>query len=131
MKVSGERYGKPFEIRVEPRGKSALVRLAGEFDLSSKKEFVTRLSEVTSTRPEEVILDLRDVAFIDSTGLRLVLEAWNQSQRGGFDFAVLRGEGQVRRLLQETGLDRALPIVEDLPASEHLGAGPGSGNGSA
>jgi anti-anti-sigma factor len=109
---------QPFQLHVNPRGKTALMQVAGEFDLSAKKKFEAALAEVASTKPDEVILDLRDVSFIDSTGLRMILEAWNQSRRAGFDFAVLQASGQVERIFRETGLDQALPIIEGVPASD-------------
>jgi anti-sigma B factor antagonist len=122
---SADPYGfqKPFEIRVETRGKTALLRLGGEFDLAGKKEFEACLSRVKSGRYQEVVLDLSEVSFIDSTGVGLVLEAWSQSRRGGFDFVVLLPDvdGRVRGVFQEMGLDQALPIVAGLPA---LGDGP-------
>jgi anti-anti-sigma factor len=100
-----------FEAQVEPRGDSWLIQLAGEFDLAAKETFEVNLSKVLSAKPQEVILDLRDVLFIDSTGLRLMLEAWKESRRAGFEFAVLKGDGQVSRILQETGLDQTLPCI--------------------
>jgi anti-sigma B factor antagonist len=105
------------------------LRLAGEFDLAGKKEFQARLSEVTLATLREVIVDLRDVDYIDSTGLGLILEAWNLARRRGLDFAVLLTDGQVRRVFRESGLDQALPIIAGLPAVEYKDAGTGSGNG--
>jgi anti-anti-sigma factor len=68
-------------------------------------------------------------SLIDSTGLGLILEAWNLARRRGCDFAVLLPDGQVRRLFRESGLDQALPIIDGLPAIEYKDAGTGSGNG--
>jgi anti-anti-sigma factor len=129
---SADPYGfqKPFQMRVEPRGRTALLHLGGEFDLTGKKEFETRLSEAVSGKPGEVILDLREVVFMDSTGLRLILEAWNRSLRLGFDFALmLGGNARLRDLLLETGLDQAIPVVAGIPAAEYAGEA-GTGNGA-
>jgi anti-anti-sigma factor len=63
-----------------------------------------------------VVVDLRRVAFIDSTGIRLILEVWNQCRRMGFDFTVVLGDSPVRSTFAELGLDRALPMVDDLPS---------------
>jgi anti-anti-sigma factor len=104
-------FKKPFQMEVEPNGDSVLVRLAGEFDVTVKKEFETRFAAVTSKSPSEVIIDLRDVAFIDSAGLSLILEAWSCARRWGFAFAVLLND-RVREIFQETGLDQVLPIIE-------------------
>jgi anti-anti-sigma factor len=114
----------PFEIRIEPCGKAVLVHVAGEFDLSSREKFEAGLSDVISAKPVELILDLRDVLFIDSTGLRLVLEAWSESRRAGFDFAVLQGNGQVERIFRETGLDETIPIVPGIPSADPYARAP-------
>jgi anti-sigma B factor antagonist len=124
------RLERPFEMRLEPRGRMTLLLLAGEFDIGAKNEFEARLADALSAGPEEVIVDLRDVEFIGSTGLRLLLEAWNLSRRDGFDFTLLPVTGAVRRLFEETGLDQTFPIVDGVPASEFKGARPGSGNGT-
>jgi anti-sigma B factor antagonist len=108
-------FQKPFALRLEQRGKSAILSLAGEFDLTSKKEFEAGLSDIASRALAEVIVDLRGVTFIDSAGLRLILEAWSQCRRGGFDFGVLLSDGRLRGVFQETGLDQTLPIVEGIP----------------
>jgi anti-anti-sigma factor len=107
-------FQKAFQMDVEPDGDSVHVRLAGEFDLTVKKEFETRFAAVTSRSPSEVIIDLRDLAFIDSAGLSLILEAWSCARRSGFAFAVLLND-RVREIFQETGLDQILPIVERSP----------------
>jgi anti-anti-sigma factor len=98
-------------MHFQMRGKATVVHLAGEFDLSVKKAFEAGLSRLVSSKPKRVVIDLRDVTFIDSTGLRLILEAWNQSRRMGFDFAVALGKGPVRAALADIGLDRAIPTL--------------------
>jgi anti-sigma B factor antagonist len=98
-------------MAVENGHGKTVVRLAGGFDLSTKKEFETQFARVTSSSPAEVVIDLRDVEFIDSTGLSLVLEAWSSARRCGFDFAILLNS-RIRKVFEETGLDQALPIIE-------------------
>ena len=106
-------------MHLESVGQTALLRLEGEFDTSGRKEFEVRMTEAVSKQPGEVILDLRELRFIDSTGLRLVLEAWNASLRKGFDFRVLlSSDGRLHDLFLETGLDQALPIETAPRASD-------------
>jgi anti-sigma B factor antagonist len=129
--VDPYRFQKPFELGVETRGKTALLRLVGEFDLTGKMEFEAGLSKLAELKPIEVVVDLREVTYIDSTGLRLILEAWNHCRRRELDFAVLVADGRVRGLFEETGLDQALPIAEGIPIAEYGAAGPARGNGSS
>jgi anti-anti-sigma factor len=121
-----DHFDRPFQIHFETQGKATIVHLTGEFDLSVRKAFEAGLARVVSARPKLVVVDLREVAFIDSTGIRLILEAWNQSRRMSFDFAVRLGEGPVRSALADLGLDRALPVIEDVPESSRRFSAPGA-----
>jgi len=107
--LSSERYGD-----------TTLVRLSGEMDIACEDYFEQ------SMRPLEqegswVVLDLSGLTFMDSTGLRLILRAWDQSRRDGFQLAVLPGTGPARRTLEVSGLQRVLPIVEDSPLTFSAG----------
>ncbi|HEV7774196.1 MAG TPA: STAS domain-containing protein [Conexibacter sp.] len=53
-----------------------------------------------------IVLDLRQLTFMDSTGLRLLLRLDAESRSDGFRFAIVDGEGPVRRLLELTQFDR-------------------------
>jgi anti-anti-sigma factor len=90
------------------------VRLSGDFDASYKTELQARLFEAASAEPEEIVLDLRQLAFMGSSGLRFLLRIWNLSRGSAFDFAVLPPAGAVRLLFEETKLDQLVPIVEEV-----------------
>jgi anti-anti-sigma factor len=113
--VAHDEFSMPFAMHLETRGKATVLQLSGEFDLTVKKAFEASLSGIGSGSPKHVVVDLRRVAFIDSTGVRLILEAWNQCRRMGIEFTVVLGASPARSTFAELGLDRALPIVDDLP----------------
>lgn len=110
-------FQRRFQMQVEPNANPAILRLAGEFDLTARTEFETRFAEVASRSPAEVVIDLRGLVFIDSTGLSLIIEAWKSARRSGFDFAVLLNDA-VRTVFHQAGLGH-LPIIEasSLPPS--------------
>jgi anti-anti-sigma factor len=112
--AGSEYFREPFDVRLERHGTTVFVRLSGAFDVSYKSELEARLFEAALTEPEEIVLDLRQLAFIGSSGLRFLLEVWNLSRGGGFDFAVLPAAGAVRLLFSETELDQVLPIMEEI-----------------
>jgi anti-anti-sigma factor len=103
-----------FEIRSQSLSTTAHLFLAGEFDLASEREFRELLDEVRSNRFSTVVLDLRDVTFIDSTGLRLLIGEWERSRRDGFDLVFVKGSEAVQSVLEVTGLENMLPIVDDV-----------------
>jgi anti-sigma B factor antagonist len=90
----------------------AVIRLYGEFDLSCEQPFEQELGHVLDSETSSLIVDLRGLEFIDSTGLRVLLSLDNLARQDGFDFTVFGGNGVVSRVLKETGLDGVLPIVE-------------------
>jgi anti-anti-sigma factor len=56
------------------------------------------------------MVDLRGLSFVDSPGIRLMLQLDAESRNDGFDLAVINGTGFVQRVLRETGVDRILPM---------------------
>jgi anti-sigma B factor antagonist len=103
---------KRFEIRAEEDAGTTFLRLSGEFDLSCEERFEHVLEGLRARPPDRLVLDLRGLNFIDSSGMRLILAAHSLQNEDGFDFSVIPGEGQVRRVCAVTGLDRVLPVFE-------------------
>jgi anti-anti-sigma factor len=116
MSGSNARYRAPFEIQVERRGETAFIRLRGEFDLASEKEFKDQLRLAGLGELRELVFDLTELSFIDSTGLRMILEQWNNSRRDGPDLSILPVTGQVQRVFAVAGLDEVLPFRDGKPS---------------
>jgi anti-sigma B factor antagonist len=108
-------------MRFERQPRAAIVRLAGEFDLSSEERFQRELEHLLDDDVWTFMLDLRGLDFIDSTGLRMLVQVDAIARREGFDLAVLCGDGRVRAVLRESGLDGVLPVIDPsgvVPASD-------------
>jgi anti-sigma B factor antagonist len=108
-------------MRAERHLSTCMIRLHGEFDLTCEERFQDELGATLDSEIERLVLDLRGLGFIDSTGLRMLVQLDNLAKQDGFDFAVLCGSGLVRRAPRETGLDGILPVVDPagaVPASE-------------
>lgn len=113
--------GPECRIETERRGPTALIRLSGEFDLSCEDSFDDVLSAALRRPTSQLVLDLCELDFIDSVGLRMLLSLENRSRAEDFAFVVVCGEGQVRQVLRQTGLDGLLPLVDRsgvVPASD-------------
>jgi anti-sigma B factor antagonist len=91
------------------RGDDGLVtiRLRGEVDLGTLDDLRAALREA---QPEatRVVLDFREVDFIDSTGLTAVLGMHNDAPRQGYELAVQADDGPVRHAFELTGLAHVL-----------------------
>lgn len=63
-----------FECEVEPHRETVLILPIGELDMSTVDQFASTLGEITTAGFDRVVLDLRELTFIDSSGLRALLE---------------------------------------------------------
>jgi anti-anti-sigma factor len=106
----------PFEISAEEGDGQTRVVLAGELDIASAPEFEEGLQKIEAGAPGLLVLDLRKVEFIDSTGLRAVIAADERARTAGRRFVIVRGTPAVERVFSVTQLDQRLEIVDD-PAS--------------
>jgi anti-anti-sigma factor len=59
-----------------------------------------------------LVVDLRELTFMDSVGLRMLVTLNMATSEDGLDYTVICGEGYVRQVLRETGLDGVLPVVD-------------------
>ena len=105
-------------IELHREGDVAVLRLDGELDLASAPLFQAELDSAPVRAAGRVLVELRELHFIDSTGLRTIFSAQAQARERGQQFAVTRGSQQVQRLLAITRMSDHLRIV-DGPADMH------------
>ncbi|MDQ4071177.1 MAG: STAS domain-containing protein [Actinomycetota bacterium] len=86
----------------------ATVALTGELDMSTAPELSRSLSEVLDHHPQQVTLELADLAFIDSTGLTLIVRTSNRLQENRAALRLAHATPPVRRVLEIVGLDGLL-----------------------
>jgi anti-sigma B factor antagonist len=92
-------------------GRAVRLVLAGELDLAVADRLRVAI-ETHATRGAAVVLDLRRLEFMDSTGLSTLLSAHSSAERQGWDFAVIAGDGAVNRLFELTDARSILRFVE-------------------
>jgi anti-anti-sigma factor len=107
---------KTFDVTSEQRGATVHVRLSGELDISTASKVEDELARVEPNRPETIILDLRSLAFMDSTGLRLLISADTRARNQGRKLLIVKGPEPVQRVFRITRLEERLEIVDDVPA---------------
>jgi anti-sigma B factor antagonist len=93
-----------YQIDHDPIEGGHLVVCAGELDVSATPRLSTVLAMAYASPGGRLVLDLSDVAFIDSTALGTILKAAAQLDESGTNLAVVVPEGPVRRLLELTNL---------------------------
>lgn len=97
------------------RGEITVLSLSGDLDLASKPRFAEAVASIDGDGSERLIVDLRGLAFMDSTGLRMLLELWSESRRNGFSLGIVRGQPKVQEVLEITGADEVLPMIDVPP----------------
>jgi anti-sigma B factor antagonist len=85
------------------------VILRGELDMVGAPVLWQRICEASEQPTRAIRLDLRKLTFMDSSGLHVVLNAYELCMRAGYEFALVGGTPAVRRLFEVSGLGGMLP----------------------
>lgn len=101
-----------FDVTMERTSQRVRLTLRGELDLDT----AARLREALPSdldQVEVVVIDLRDLAFMDSTGLHEMLRLQERIQSAGAKLEVVRGPDNVQRLFKLTDLDQRFTFVDE------------------
>ena len=105
---------RPFGIETEGRGAAVVLSLTGDLDLSSAEEAERGIDEAMAGRPELLVLDLSGLEFMDSSGLRVVVNAHRHAQEDGRRVAIVKGPQIVQRVFEITRLAERMSFVDSL-----------------
>jgi anti-sigma B factor antagonist len=106
-----------YRIDHDPIERGHLIVAAGEIDLSATPRLSTVLAIAQASPGGRLVLDLSEVAFIDSTALGTILKAAAQLDEAGTNLAVVVPAGPVRRLLEVTNLTQRFKLYETRSAA--------------
>jgi anti-anti-sigma factor len=109
------------EIEDLEREGAHTLRLTGELDMAGVPALEAAFRRICSDGTRSVTIDLRGLAFIDSTGLAAIVHVSGVCARQGYSFALVPGPPAVQRLFEVTGLDGVLPFTADGHASHDGG----------
>ena len=87
------------------------IRLSGELDLATTDRVEDELKRVEASDARTIVVDLSDLAFINSSGVHLLVDAEVRS-RASNGLTLLRGSPAVQRVLELCGVDAALPFAD-------------------
>jgi anti-anti-sigma factor len=96
------------QVTEEVEGTTTTLRLAGDLDLGSVLDFETRLMHARRSS-ERVVVDLRRLDFLDSTGVGALISAHQDARVEGVELVILQGPPAVQRVFELSG------IVDELP----------------
>jgi anti-anti-sigma factor len=101
-----------FSSATHRAGGTTRVELHGELDCASVPSLEVTMDGVIADGAGRVLLDLRDLHFMDVSGLRMAVRLEARAQLHGVDFALVRGPSCVQRVFEMTGMERFVPAVD-------------------
>jgi anti-sigma B factor antagonist len=99
----------PFAVEVQRRDDVVIVEPRGELDIATVETLGVAVDDIKSAG--RLVLDLRGLSFIDSSGLHLLVALHQRAQRNGFQLALVAPAPPVDRAIQVCGLGDSLPFV--------------------
>ena len=103
-----------------------ILTLRGELDVSTAPQVEQALRQLEENGTSAIVVDLRGLTFLDSSGLRLILEADGRARREDRRLLVVPGPPEVQRVFRVTLTDARIEFVEDPLAIEPIEGGAGA-----
>jgi anti-anti-sigma factor len=108
--------GSEFSVAAHAEGSVEIVVVRGEVDIATA-DAVRAEVNAACQRGDSVVLDLREVTFMDTQGLSVVIEAQQSCVADGTRFAITRAPAHVHRLFEMIGLTSRLTVLDDPAAA--------------
>jgi anti-sigma B factor antagonist len=102
-----------FDIKTEHAGDDVyVIALTGEIDLYTAPEFKQQLLDVIEKGGKQVVVDLTDTTFIDSTTLGVLVGGVKRLRPNGGQLSIVCSDRNITKIFEITGLNRVFPIHE-------------------
>jgi anti-sigma B factor antagonist len=114
-----------FQLGVEEWASTSRLWLSGEFDLAVVGRVEDALERIfQAPRPKQVVVDLRELTFLDAAGLGTIFQANQRARDAAVELLVVRPRGLVNRIFTLTRAGVELSIVDRPALTEHTSHGP-------
>ena len=107
----------PFDVTVHPDRAAVRVVPSGELDVASRDVLGAQLDELWASGWTDVVVDLRELVFIDSSGVHLLVRHRERASEAGARFAIVDGHPCVARTLRLCGVDDLLDRAQPEPVA--------------
>jgi anti-anti-sigma factor len=106
------------DIHFEPRDEVLVARVEGEIDMSNADELGTALSSQVPPNTRALVLDLREVGYVDSAGVRLIFNLRKRLDHRGKQLRLVVGPGaSIAEALRVAGVPQAIGALETVDAA--------------
>lgn len=99
-------------VKCIQQDRTLTARLAGEIDHHAAKVIMAELAEqIDAALPEQLLVDLSQVTFMDSSGIAVLLNAWRRMNQLGGSVQVQQTPPQAKKVLMAAGLERLMKFL--------------------
>lgn len=102
------------DLKTENAGGTLVLKLRGSLDLATSPTVRAALTEATEKGHQDLIVDLTQLEFLDSTGLGALIGAHRRAAENGGSLRLIVADGPIARLLNITGLIRIFAVYHSL-----------------
>jgi anti-sigma B factor antagonist len=99
-------------IDVTSPPEAQMIALTGEADLLGAPSILAAVKDASAGGPELIVVDLRNLTFIDSSGLQALITGLELCRARGHELRIIRGPENVQRLFELTGMNDILPFCD-------------------
>lgn len=105
------------KINTEVNGQVALLQIGGEVDMYSSPEARKAIMEVVKQKIPKLIVDLKDVSYMDSSGVATLIEGLQMCHKYNGNLLIAGLRDNVREVFELTRLDKIFQIYQDVDAA--------------
>jgi anti-anti-sigma factor len=103
-----------FDVTEQADGPALVLTVTGELDMNTVELLAAQVELHLADAPRTLTLDLADLEFMDSSGLRLLIELYDRSQQEAWELNLVAPRNEsATMVLRATGADTALPFQSD------------------
>lgn len=103
---------RPLTVTTTRHADRCVIAPIGDLELSSAEQLEVKVRAAEASDVQQIIIDLSGVSFMDSTGLRLLLQADARSRADSNRLRLIRGSRRVQRVFELTNTEDMLPFVD-------------------
>lgn len=109
-----------FDVAIEWTPSGATIRVRGDIDIATVAQLQEAREQVVAENPQAIVIDLREVQFVDSSGLKFLLQSYALSLRAGWRLTLLRPPKNVMQTFVLTGAHEQLPFADPDEAADDV-----------
>ena len=102
-----------FAVALDAVDGHVTLTVRGDIDIATIDQLEDARGAALSREPRRLLIDLREVGFVDSSGLKFLIDTRRLAEREGWELALRRPGPGAMRVFTITGADRQLPFIED------------------